>query len=128
MRIRNLFMCFAFLQMHAVWADDFNVTSPDGSLQATVSLTDGKLSYTVSRDGRTLVNESPLGLKTSSMDFSEGLELIEAVNDTVDDTYTLPVGKRSEYRDHCNQLSVTTKKGSWKLTVTFRLYDDGFAF
>ena len=109
-------------------AEDYTVTSPDGSLQAIVSLKDGTLSYTVSRDGRTLVAESPLGLKTSATDFCEGLELAKVENDTVDDSYTLPVGKRSQYRDHCNVLSVTTKKGSWKLTVTFRLYDDGFAF
>ena len=94
-------------------AEDYTVTSPDGSLQAIVSLKDGTLSYTVSRDGRTLVAESPLGLKTSATDFCEGLELAKVENDTVDDSYTLPVGKRSQYRDHCNVLSVTTKKGSW---------------
>ena len=110
------------------WADDFSVVSPDGHLKATVSLTDGKLSYTVNRDNRTIVNESPLGLKVSSSDFSEGVELVEVNSGSVDDSYTLPVGKRSQYRDHCNTLSVLTKKGTWQLEVLFRVYDDGFAF
>ncbi|MBR5053261.1 MAG: glycoside hydrolase family 97 N-terminal domain-containing protein, partial [Bacteroidaceae bacterium] len=112
-----------------IGAEDFTVASPDGHLKAVVTLSDeGKLSYTVSRDERTIVSESPLGLTISAADFREGLELLEAVNDSVDDAYTLPVGKRSQYRDHCNTLSVTTKKGTWKMTVLFRLYDDGFAF
>ena len=109
-------------------AEDFTVTSPDGHLKATVCLTDGKLSYSVSSDDRTIVNESPLGLTTSLIDLTEGLELVEAVNGSVDDAYTLPVGKRSQYRDHCNTLSVLTQKDTWQLNVLFRLYDDGFAF
>ena len=113
----------------ALWAEDYNVTSPDGHLKTTVRLEDGKLSYTVSRDDRILVNESPLGLKVSVQDLTEGLELESVDSSVVDDTYTLPVGKRSQYRDYCHTLSVTTiKKGAWKQTVIFRVYDDGFAF
>ncbi len=119
----------AFCLQMSVKAEDFTVASPDGSLKATVSLTEeGKLSYTVSRDERIIVDESPLGLKLSSTDLTEGLELVEAVSGSVDDSYSLPVGKRSQYRDCCNTLSVMTKKGSWKQEVLFRVYDDGFAF
>ena len=128
MQTKTLLLC-AFLSLPAMLrAEDFIVTSPDGHLTATVSLADGKLSYSVSRDGRSLVSESPLGLNLATADLSEGLELVNTENGSVDDAYTLPVGKRSQYRDHCNTLSVTTKKGTWKLTVMFRVYDDGFAF
>lgn len=129
MRTRFLLLCAFLMPTLTIGAEDFTVASPDGHLKAVVTLSDeGKLSYTVSRDERTIVSESPLGLTISAADFREGLELLEAVNDSVDDAYTLPVGKRSQYRDHCNTLSVTTKKGTWKMTVLFRLYDDGFAF
>ena len=128
MQTRTLLLCAALLQALTLWAEDFTVSSPDGHLKATVSLTDGKLSYSVGKDGRTIVSESPLGLKFSTLNLSEELELVEAVNDSVDDAYSLPVGKRSQYRDRCNTLSVTTKRGTWRMTVLFRLYDDGFAF
>ena len=87
----------AFCLQPSVLAEDsvYVVTSPDKTLKATVSLTDGKLSYNVARDSRTLVNESPLGLKISSANFSEGIELVEVDSSSVDDSYTLPVGKRS---------------------------------
>ena len=125
---RNLLACVLMLFSFVLWAEDFNVTSPDGHLKATVHLVDGKLSYTVSRDERILVNESPLGLKVSLEDLTEGLELESVDSSVVDDAYVLPVGKRSQYRDYCHTLSVTTIKGTWKQTVLFRVYDDGFAF
>ena len=49
-------------------AEEYSVTSPDGHLKATIHLVDGKLSYSINRDSRTIVNESPLGLKTSVVD------------------------------------------------------------
>lgn len=128
MRIRALCVCAILFQSPGLWAEDYDVTSPDGHLKATVHLTDGKLSYTVSSNDRTIVEESPLGLKTSGTDLTEGLELVETENGIVDDVYSLPVGKRSQYRDYCNTLSVVTQKGTWRLNVQFRLYDDGFAF
>ena len=109
-------------------AEEYSVTSPDGHLKATIYLVNGKLSYTVNRDSRTIVNESPLGLKTSVVDFTENLELVSVDSSVIDDAYTLPVGKRSQYRDYCHTLSVTASQKSWRQTVIFRLYDDGFAF
>jgi len=128
MRTLTLLFCFFLMQTLTIKAEDYVVSSPDGHLKVTVSFVDGKLSYTVNRDERTIVSESPLGLKFNTADLTEELELEEAENGSVDDPYTLPVGKRSQYRDHCNTLSVTTVKGTWKMTVLFRVYDDGFAF
>ena len=125
---KNLLPFVLMLFSFALWAEDFNITSPDGQLKATVHFVDGKLSYTVSRDNRILVNESPLGLKVSVEDLTEGLELESVDSSVVDDTYVLPVGKRSQYRDYCHTLSINTTKGTWKQTVLFRVYDDGFAF
>ena len=128
MRPLTLLLCAALTQALPLLADEFPVTSPDGHLKATVFLNEGKLTYTISRDDRTLVDESPLGLKLATADLTEGLELVETENTSIDDSYTLPVGKCSQYRDHCNQLSVVTAKGTWRMNVLFRLYDDGFAF
>lgn len=109
-------------------ADDFAASSPDGNITATVHLTDGRLTYTVTRAGQTLVDESPLGLRTKAADLTEGLSLVSSATAEVDDPYWLPTGKRTSYRDRCNILSVVTVKGGWRQTVQFRLYDDGFAF
>lgn len=116
------------LQALGLQAEDFSVSSPDGHLTANVHLIEGKLTYDVTRDDRKIVDESPLGLRMAAADLTEGLELVSSSTAQVDDPYWLPVGKRSSYRDHCNILSVVTSKGTWRQTVQFRLYDDGFAF
>lgn len=104
------------------------MSSPNGRITATVTLDEGKLSYTVHKDGRLLVAPSPLGLKTSNVDLTRELSLESSRTVEIDTPYSLPVGKQSQYRDHCHMLSVLTKKSSLKQTVQFRLYDDGFAF
>lgn len=128
MRTRLFLLCFVLMQVNMLRAEEFTVKSPDGSLKATIFFNDGSLSYSVSRNDRTIVDESPLGLKASAINLSERLTLVGTDSSSVDDAYTLPVGKRSQYRDHCNTFSITTKRGTWRMTVAFRLYDDGFAF
>ena len=112
----------------AAWADEFRVSSPDGKITATVTLDEGQLSYTVHKDGRLLVAPSPLGLKTTNVDLTQGLSLVSSDTVVIDNPYSLPVGKQSQYRDHCHMLSVVTERSSLRQTVQFRLYDDGFAF
>ena len=88
------------LSAGTVMAEDFTVSSPSGNIQATVTLDSGKLTYRVTKDGRLLVTDSPLGLKTAAVDMTEGLSLVSSITAEVDDSYTLPVGKQSQYRDH----------------------------
>ena len=109
-------------------AEDFRVSSPDGKITATVTLDEGQLSYTVHKDGHLLVTPSPLGLKTTNVDLTQGLSLVSSDTVVIDNPYSLPVGKQSQYRDHCHMLSVVTERSSLRQTVQFRLYDDGFAF
>ena len=115
--------CSAFAENRSV-----SSSSPGGNIKATVYLTDGRLSYTVEKDGRVVVKDSPLGLKTSGADLTEGLDFVSTATAETDTPYWLPVGKQLHYRDHCNTLSVVTAKDDCRLTVEFRLYDDGFAF
>lgn len=109
-------------------AEDFRVSSPNGKITATVTLDEGQLSYTVHKDGHLLVTPSPLGLKTTNVDLTQGLSLVSSDTVVIDNPYSLPVGKQSQYRDHCHMLSVVTERSSLRQTVQFRLYDDGFAF
>lgn len=126
-------MRFILLTLAACWllpavAEDYTVKSPDGHLSAVVSLIDGRLSYTVARDGHQLIAPSPLGLTTSEVDLSSGLRFVSCTDKTIDETYTLPTGKTSTYRNHCNQLTLTAQRDGWNLSVLFRLFDDGVAF
>ncbi len=127
-RLGLLFFVGFFVFPDALMAETFSVSSPDGKISAAVQFENGALTYSVQKNGRNIVDESPLGLKTASVDLTEGLTFVSKATATVDTPYDLPVGKQSHYRDHCNILSVVTEKEGLRQTVQFRLYDDGFAF
>lgn len=127
-KLHSLLLAAVITLPGAARADEFRVSSPDGKITTTVTLEEGQLSYTVHKDGRLLVAPSPLGLKTTNVDLTQGLNLVSSDTAVIDDPYTLPVGKQSQYRDHCHMLSVVTERSSLRQTVQFRLYDDGFAF
>ena len=127
-KLHSLLLAAVITLPGAARADEFRVSSPNGKITATVTLDEGQLSYTVHKDGRLLVAPSPLGLTTTNVDLTQGLNLVSSDTAVIDDPYTLPVGKQSQYRDHCHMLSVVTERSSLRQTVQFRLYDDGFAF
>lgn len=127
-KLHSLLLAAVITLPGAACAKDFRVSSPNGRITATVTLDGGKLSYTVHKDGRLLVAPSPLGLKASNVDLTHGLSLLFSDTVVIDTPYSLPVGKQSQYRDHCHMLAVGTEKSSLRQTVQFRLYDDGFAF
>lgn len=67
------------------------MSSPNGKITATVTLDEGQLSYTVHKDGHLLVTPSPLGLKTTNVDLTQGLSLVSSDTVVIDNPYSLPV-------------------------------------
>ena len=101
-------------------------TSPDGSLEVALTVTDGKPSYTVFLNGRTIVSPSMLGFAQRTT-FPEGILSVE--HRSIDEPYVIPHGKTSNYRDYCNELTVVLDgEGNNDLTVVFRVYNDAVAF
>ncbi len=68
------FTQLSFAANPGVWS----VTSPDGQCEISVSLDDGLLHYTASREGKTVILKSPLGLRCNDGDFSSGLSFDHA--------------------------------------------------
>ena len=56
-------------------ANNYTVKSPDGKLVVNVACKDGKLSYTVDYDGKSMLMESALGLVANYGDFSQKLTM-----------------------------------------------------
>ena len=111
-----------------VTADSLTLASPNGRLVLATNVDDtGKAWYTVSLDGQALISKSLLGLEGRST-FPGGIVLSAATD--IDETYALPHGKQSNYRDLCREILVTYCGDSERtnLSVRFRIYDDGVAF
>jgi len=104
------------------------VRSPDGKIAIAVREERGALTFSISNGKTVLVDRGSLGLMTSRGDFGDGLRFVRQARTVVDETYTLPVGKRSTYVNRANELDLAFAKGAQELHVVLRAYDDGVAF
>lgn len=111
-------------------AQEQSVASPDGTLVATIRVADGKATYDVKKNGTPIVSESQLGLKTTVADFTQSVKYVSTTTSSLDETYTLPVGKRSSLRNHYNEATITISDnlGNHTMGILLRAYDDGFAY
>lgn len=87
-------------------ADTKTVCSPDGRMQMTIELTDGKACYSVSYDNRPMMERSALGLTTNRGDFTSGLLLKGYEEKQIDQIYRLHNGKASDIHFLANYLAV----------------------
>ena len=99
------------------------VTSPDGSLTATVKAAAGELSYSVSRDGNELIAESPLSI-VDSVDHTFTGSAITSGDSTWEPTW----GMYSSIRDHHNRLTLNLDVDGTAFDLIFQVYDDGLGF
>ncbi|MCX6998118.1 MAG: glycoside hydrolase family 97 N-terminal domain-containing protein [Kiritimatiellaeota bacterium] len=111
-------------------AKAYELASPNGNIKATITFdaTAGTLTWRVASGGTAIFAESPLGLLTDQVKFTDGLKLLNIAPAKIDETYTLPQGKVSTYRNKANELTLALEKDGHKLNVIFRAYDDGIAF
>lgn len=111
---------------------NLSVSSPDGQHKLSFSLDEkGRLSYTVLSGETTLITPSLLGIQTTEQQttFTEGLTFTSSSSVVVDETYTLPTGKCSLYRNHANEKTfVFTNPSGGQIHLISRAYNDGVAF
>ncbi len=122
-------------------AQTWQVVSPDQRTRITLELADGRLSYTadlqrtppawqVEASGFAgVISESPLGIKTTSDDFSERLSLAgDGELIARSDRYTMFTGKQSDLDNHYYERVITfTNAVGNSIEVHLRAYSEGVA-
>lgn len=127
---RTLFSGLLLLQacVAAVAATN-RVASPDGRLVVTVGDEGGRVYYSVSYDGKSMIERSALGLKANIGDFSTSLVQTSVDSSRVEKTYTMHNAKVSQISYEARQLRVTYANGKRQhMTVTFNVSDNDVAF
>lgn len=113
-------------------ADVYSVVSPNGKLKLSIRCADspkakGELIYDVSYKGNPVILNSNMGINGWDSGFT-----IEREEKSSNNTVWKPVyGERSEIHDNYNQTIFIVKqegKGSSKLHVVVRAYNEGIAF
>jgi len=104
------------------------VESPDQNLKLELILDGGTAYYQVKKGTEQLLSKSRLGISTSAGDFSANLTYESSVTQSVDETYTLPFGKKKDYANNYNELSAVFDRLGQKIRIVARVYTDGIAF
>ncbi|MDQ3148572.1 MAG: glycoside hydrolase family 97 catalytic domain-containing protein [Chloroflexota bacterium] len=114
------------------FAAPIRLNSPDGLVQAVVAVApDGRLTYSLDRSGRAVLESSPLGITVDGADLGRniiGLEL--RATTIVDETYPTR-GAHSTARNHAIEFTLEihrTGAGDRMFSMVWRLYDEGLAF
>ncbi|MBO7497796.1 MAG: glycoside hydrolase family 97 protein [Bacteroidaceae bacterium] len=101
----------------------FTLTSPDGRTVVTIQ-GEAPLSYTVVRDGRTLVAPSPIGLTLTDgtvVDRATKATRVRIIKEETD----APFYRQPHISTTASELTLTLNGG---FMLTFRAYDDGVAY
>ncbi len=134
----------AILSAQGTGAGVLRVASPNGQIVLTLSSGNGApaghassadapvngLHYSVAFHGKPLMNDSTLGIKIEGQPaLGPGMHVASVKTDSVDQSYTIPVGKTSNVRDHYNSARANCEDAAGhKLWLDIRAYDDGVAF
>ena len=147
LRLRALFLCplvFIAATFVVAQAGPVRVASPNDQIVLTLATGPAQpeanaprrerpvegLRYSVDFHGKPLFENSALGLKLEGQEpLGPGMKPANAQKNSLDENYTIPVGKTSTVRDHYNSARADFDDAQGrKLTVEVRAYDDGVAF
>jgi alpha-glucosidase len=106
------------------------LSSPDGTIQLTVSTSGAQLKYAVSVDRRPILNASQLGLRLRRFGIlGTGAKLLRVSYRRHDGTWNNALGKTRIVTDHYNELRLQLR-GRFNVIfeIDFRAFDDGIGF
>ncbi len=110
-------------------AQKTDVSSPDGSIVASLRIRDGRAEYSVSVDGKNVISPSPMGLCAKGANLADGFRVKGSRRSSVDEQWSQPWGENKRIRDKHNSLIVDLENREGVcLALEFRAFDDGVAF
>lgn len=107
------------------------LTSPDKTIRVEAGERDGRLYYTVSKDGNLLLDQSFLGFVLADGPFDRGFEITDVSHTSFSGTWDQTWGEELTVDNTYRQmtLEVAEKAGmKRRMRVVFRVFDDGVGF
>jgi len=128
--MKKTMICCLALVCLTIGAKAQTISSPDGKIQVSLDLQDGKPSYSVNYEGQTMLNRSALGVVTNIGDYTQGLTLKEGFAAMpVSETYTLRNIKQRQVSYQANEgVATYLQNGQPVMDVTFRVSNRDVAF
>lgn len=106
------------------------LASPSGDVRIELTTdADGRMSYTVARRDQTVIEPSPLGLLSTSHDLHAGVTMFSSNRRAIDESYTMPTGKRRERQVSGSEITVPLRDANGaRAELILRAHEDGIAF
>jgi len=124
--------CLMVLFPTFISAKEYSVSSPDSTIQVTVTLEQGEPYYSVNRFGQTLIDSSRLGfVLKDTPDLAQKFTVAQIATQSHDNIWTQPWGEKKDIRNHYNELRldlVEISKSQHKMTLAFRVFNGGVGF
>ena len=120
----------SFATVMTATAETREIVSPNGGLKVCVSDDGGKAAYTVSLNGTTCIETSPLGIVLNFADYTSGLKMAQGeAQRTVDVDYSLRNIKRSHVSHKASEMVIPfTKDGKPVFDLVMHVADNDVAF
>ena len=108
----------------------FEITSPNNSLSAVVSIDEGVPYYSLSFNGTLVVDKSRLGINTDKFLMADQLEVIKAKRRSQNKSWNQVWGEHKTIQDNYNELELTllSSPENHKMILRFKVFNDGMAF
>ncbi|MBQ7458662.1 MAG: glycoside hydrolase family 97 protein [Bacteroidales bacterium] len=121
---RFLICLAALLAAVTIYARDYNISSPDGKINVTISCGESIL-WSVAKDGKQLIAPSKIALTlTDGTVYGKNAKFRKAKGLCVSETLFPQNFKRSELRNEYNQITLVAKP----FDLVFRVSNDGVAY
>ncbi len=136
-----------FLMLGGVMLNAQSLKSPDGKFEMNFQLKNGEAFYNLAYQGKTVVEDSKLGLRlfkeggltfASEIDptvnegknLNNGFVKVDEKRDSKNESWNPVLGEKKTYINHYNELAVTLNQPQTdrQMIVKFRLFNDGLGF
>lgn len=127
--ILKLSFILSVLLLNTFSAQVAEVSSPDGKLKLNVFSENGNALYSITFQGKLMLDKSPLGLITNESDFSKNLKFVDSKKDKVSKKYSNEKIKKSEVNYQANSLTVNfINSDQFKIGIEFQVSNNNLAF
>ncbi len=126
---KSFLFLLTLLIVMVVSAQELKFESPDNRTVVNFKLDGGIACYSVSYDGKIMLDESPLGLVTNTGDFTKGLVYDGYKTNTIKNSYSLNRSKVSKVDYVANEQRVDLKNSkNTPFSIVFRISNNNVAF
>ena len=125
----SLIACFSCTSQEEI---KYAIKSPDGKIEVSFWLKDGRPYYSALFSGKSVLNTSELGLVLMKNDtISKNLMVVSQLKESFNETWEQPWGQQHMVENKYNEykLDLKEKKGKQRmLQLVFRVFNDGVGF